>query len=85
MSGPFKYEKKYWSGDSPTEVEASKVESIINGSQRSCANVAKGMLRPVRSIAADDHKCLPRVTNILVMELSVYGKGDRYSLLNPSP
>ena len=77
--------KKYWIGDSPTEVEASKVESIVNGSQRSCANVAKGMLRPVRSIAADDYKCLSRVTNILVTELSVYGKGDRYSLPDPSP
>ena len=80
MSGAFRYEKKYWSDDSPTEVEACKAEITVNGSQRSCANVAKGRLRPVRGIAADDRICLPRVTNSLVTELSVYGEA---AITNP--
>ena len=71
MSGPFRHEKKNWTDDSPIEVEA---KSIVNGSQRSCANVAKGRLRPVRSIAADDHICLPGVTGFLSQNYQSMGK-----------
>ena len=60
MSGPYTPDKNHHRDDSPAELEASRIESRVNRSQRSCAKVKRGRLRPVTSIAAEDHVRLPR-------------------------
>ena len=41
MSGPYRPDKHHHRDDSPAELKASRVESRVNRSQRSCANVKR--------------------------------------------